>query len=254
MSEETCNALVLYAADYRDNDKILTLLTDSSGKLTVSAYGVRSMKNKNHAACRPMTYGEFMLKKRGDRLFVSETAPKGSFFDSFGSIEAYAAAAYVTELAGAVACENEPCPGLLSLTLNAMHALGKGEKPVALIKAAFELRVMSESGFRPDLSGCSVCKKNDGLFFDAVNGCLFCGDCGSGMLLSAPVVQAMRYITECNPKRLYAFSLEEDELSGLAAVCEKFAVLRAEKELRALSFYHNMISDSKNNPENPDRT
>ena len=47
------NALVLRAADYGENDKILTLLTAERGKLTAGIKGVRKSGAKLKFAAQP---------------------------------------------------------------------------------------------------------------------------------------------------------------------------------------------------------
>ena len=45
-------AVVLREVDYKDNDRILTLLTEDRGLLTVKARGVKSKSSKLKVACQ----------------------------------------------------------------------------------------------------------------------------------------------------------------------------------------------------------
>ena len=47
----TTTALVLREVEYKDSDKLLTVLTPEQGKLTLSARGVRKKKDATAAAC-----------------------------------------------------------------------------------------------------------------------------------------------------------------------------------------------------------
>ena len=47
---------------------------------------------------------------------------------------------------------------ILSLLLNALYALGNLKKAPALVKAAFELKLMSLIGFEPLADACAYCR------------------------------------------------------------------------------------------------
>ena len=70
----TTRALVLRETDYRESDKILTLLTEQEGKLTVSARGCRKSNSPIASACQLLAWGEFTLYEYNGRWSVKETA------------------------------------------------------------------------------------------------------------------------------------------------------------------------------------
>ena len=57
----TTNALVLREVNYKESDKILTLLTEAEGKLTVSARGCRKKDSPISSACQLLAWAEFTL-------------------------------------------------------------------------------------------------------------------------------------------------------------------------------------------------
>ena len=57
----TTNALVLRETNYKESDKILTLLTEQEGKLTVSARGCRKKGSPIASACQLLVWAEFTL-------------------------------------------------------------------------------------------------------------------------------------------------------------------------------------------------
>ena len=63
----TTTALVLREVEYKDSDKLLTVLTPEQGKLTLSARGVRKKKDATAAACQVLTWAEFTLSQRQGR-------------------------------------------------------------------------------------------------------------------------------------------------------------------------------------------
>ena len=61
------NALMLRAADYGENDKILTLLTAELGKISAGIKGVKKAGAKLKFAAQPFCFAEYILSKRGER-------------------------------------------------------------------------------------------------------------------------------------------------------------------------------------------
>ena len=121
----TTNALVLREVNYKESDKILTLLTEKEGKLTVSARGCRKKGSPIAAACQLLAWGEFTLYEFNGLWSVKETASERLFDGIRSVLEKVALASYFAEVTEALAEEGQPDPGLLSVTLNCLHALDK---------------------------------------------------------------------------------------------------------------------------------
>ena len=60
---KTFEGLVLRETEYRDADKLLTVLTRDAGKLTLKARGVRSNRSRLKGACQILTYSEFTVQE-----------------------------------------------------------------------------------------------------------------------------------------------------------------------------------------------
>ena len=57
----TTKALVLRSVDYKESDKILTLLTQDMGKVTASARGSRKKGSPIAAGCQLLCWSEMVL-------------------------------------------------------------------------------------------------------------------------------------------------------------------------------------------------
>ena len=126
----TTRALVLREANYKESDKILTLLTEREGKLTVSARGCRKSNSPIASACQLLAWAEFTLYEHDGRWSVKETASERLFDGVRTDLEKLSLASFLAEVTGVLAGEGQPDPGLLSVTLNCLHALDKLSVPV----------------------------------------------------------------------------------------------------------------------------
>ena len=244
--------LILRETAYKDSSKILTVLTDSMGRLTVMARGALRRNSKMAAATQLLVYSEMTLFNNRDRWTLTEARCVEQFSGLRGDIINLALGSYFAELAEAVS--DEDCPGaeLLPLCLNTLFALSEGLKTAEYVKPVFELRLMAASGFSPSLESCVSCGKEtpEYAFLDLVEGHFHCGDCapsGDGALLSRSAMSAARYILGCSPKKLFSFTLGKAALRELSTAAEAYLLTQLDRRFRTLEYYKQlgvMIQDS----------
>ena len=156
-------------------------------------------------------------------------------------IERLALGSYIAELLEAVSDEDCPEPEILQLGLNSLYALASGTYPQELVKAAFELRLMCLSGYRPELEGCANCGKveMESGYIVPAHGELYCEDCPrpDGLPLDGAVIKAMRYIVDAEPKRIFSFRLDAEALKRLGQVCEAYLLYELDRGFASLDYY-----------------
>lgn len=244
---EKTEGIVLRAIEYKDNDKLLTVLTRDLGKVTLKARGVNSRTGKLRAACQLLTFSEFAVTEYQGRYVITEAFSKEIFPELQKDIELLSLASYFVQVCDTVAQESDPMPELLSLLLNALYALSKLKKPQNMVKAVFELRTACIAGFLPDLRGCTVCGREDPDRFNITQGVLQCASCrsedsdGIRMPVSAGVLNAMRYICSADPKRLFSFLLSDASFAELNHLTESYLTMRLERGFSTLDFYKSLF-------------
>jgi len=233
--------IVLRETAYKDSSKILTVLTASEGKKTVNARGALRKNSKLAAATELLVLSEMTLFSSRDRWTLTEARSIQQFIGLRDDIELLALGAYFAELTEAVADEDSPNQELLPLICNALFVLCEKLKTPNLVKPAFELRLMSISGFAPLLEHCAVCGSAEPqrVYFDYVGGTFSCGGCVSsgGAELGAGALRAARFIVSCSPKKLYNFRLDENALRELRIACEGYLLTHLDRSFRTLEYY-----------------
>ena len=63
MDRITVHGLNVRETETGDFDKLITLVTQEMGKITVTGKGVKSLKSRHMVACQPFAYSTFVLKK-----------------------------------------------------------------------------------------------------------------------------------------------------------------------------------------------
>lgn len=238
--------LVLRETEYRDADKLLTVLTKDRGQLTLRARGVRSRNSKLKSGCQLLAYAEFTVFDGKNTMTVDEAVPIELFLPLRQDIELLSLASYFAQAAEVLSQEDEHNSDLLSLCLNCLYGLSKLQKPQLLVKAAFELRAACIAGYEPMLDGCSVCGNPQPDRFLMSDGMLRCSACllPGEESLRLPVIPgtlaAMRYIVSCDLKRLLSFKLGDDSLRQLSGLTETYFLTQLERGFFSLDFYKSL--------------
>ena len=241
--------IVLRSVDTREADKILTVLTGEQGKLAVVAKGARSRRSRVTAATQFLAYSEMTLTERRGWQILSEANTIELFSGVREDLERLSLASYFAELTDAVTYEDLPAGEILPLLLNALYALGTLHYPPAVVKPAFEVKLMALSGFEPLLDRCAVCgaAEIEEPMLDVVRGTLHCAGCpqkgGLSMPLGAAGLAALRHIVYGDPKRLYAFRLPEEALRWVNHAAEAYVAAQLERGFRTLDYYKQVKTD-----------
>lgn len=237
----TTKALVLREVRYKEADRILTLLTESDGKITAKARGALRKSSRTAAATQQLTWSEMTLFGNRGKWTVNEASVLDGFDGLRTDLEAFALGAYFAECLEALSVEDQPDPALLQLGLNSLYALSRGLYAPWLIKASFELRLMALAGYTPDLDACASCgKEPDRPVLSLQDGRVSCAACphgGETLPLCTESLAAMRYILSAPAKRLFSFSVEGAAADRLAYAAEAYLLRQAERRFGTLEYY-----------------
>ncbi len=242
----TTPGLVLRVTDYNDRDALLTLLTPEYGKLTVKARGLRRKNSPLVAPCQLLAYGEFTLFEYRGQYTINEAHSIELFSALRRDLCMLSLGTYFAQASEVISQEDLPNPELLSLVLNCLHALSRLEIPENKVKAVFELRIACLAGYQPDLYGCHICGSQSPDRFDLSRGQLECASCrtedsGIRMPINPSILEAMRYICLCDPKKLFAFQLGQENMEKLSSLTEAYLSTQLERGFSTLDFYKSLM-------------
>lgn len=252
--------LILRVTPYGDSDKILTVLTAEAGKLTVYAKGARNYRSHYLSISEQMCYNEFVLYEKQGKYWLREAACVESFYHIRDDLINYALAQYCLDVLDLLCTDGTPEPALLQLGLNTLYLLERGDRSHRFLKAVFEMRCASVSGFLPEIAGCERCGETEGSFYlDVAGGALVCGACitaaskhqpvdereramaSACFPVSAEVLQALRYICYSPPKRVYLFEVSSEVERSLSVICESYLGWHTDRKFETLRFYKEIV-------------
>jgi len=243
----TIQGIVLRVTDYKERDALLTLLTGTQGKITVKARGLRRKNSPLVAPCQLLAFGEFTVFEYKGQYTINEAQSLELFTPLRRDLTKLSLGTYFAQVSEVLSQEDCPSPELLSLLLNCLFALCHLDLKEALVKAVFELRSACLSGYTPDLFGCHICGSQAPNRFDLSAGQLECMNCrsresnGIRMPVTPTILEAMRYICLCDPKRLFSFQIGREALEQLGNLTEAYLTTQLERGFSTLDFYKSLM-------------
>ncbi len=238
-------AIVLKSRRWGEADRIVTLYTDRLGKIRGVARGVRRSKSRFAGSLEPFVLCHVdLFEKPGDTLYrISQVDLVESFSRLREDLALMAAAARMANVASAVTPDGEPEPCLFETLVSGLRAL-QGSSDPPLTTLLFEIRLLGQTGFRPQTDHCASCGTThllDEPVFSPTAGGLVCGRCasrqpGRSVVLSkgslAFLHQAVRF-PETLVTRLKAEGRVRVELES---AIEAYMAIVAGKHLPAVDF------------------
>lgn len=236
------DGLIIREQQTGEDDRLVTLLTRDYGVIRAFVRGAKRIKSKAQSSTQLFAYGNYSIYRGKDAYSIDEAQPIEIFFDLRNDITALSLAQYFCELAGELAPVEDSAEEYLKLILNALHMLMKNKKSHDQLKAIVELRLLTLSGYMPDLVACGDCEvfDDEGMFFSPVEGQIFCGDCVQDhtcIPLPNGVLSAMRHICYSDISKLFSFTLPDESMKYLSEVTEQFLLTQTSKKYKTLDFY-----------------
>lgn len=241
MPQFTVRGIVTRYADYRESDRILTLLTCELGLVSVKARGCRKAKSPLLSVSELFVYGEFVLYKNGDKYTLDSALAQESFYSLREDVTRFGAGSYMLSIINECALEGERADALLSLLLYALTYTAYGECDPCDMALSFAARALALMGFRPAITRCAVC----GADVRALSRIRFSGDAGGALcanctgdargdiVLSPLALEALRRILALSDVEMKKIVLPARVRAELKAAVNLYAEHILERRLKA---------------------
>ena len=174
-------AIVLRHVNYRDNDKMITLLSPTRGRVDALIRNCRKPKSHNLNSGELFALGDYMLTEANGRFIVTSVNLIETFYPLRSDYDKLAFGSYLLNLVEAVAEPDQEQKELFMLLLHTLSRLAFYDHDPKPLLAGFLLHFSVCQGFRPRLEHCVLCGKRlpeEGeLYFDIEEGGLCCAEC-----------------------------------------------------------------------------
>lgn len=149
--------IVLRSIRLGEADRIVSVYTQSSGRVRMVAKGARKMKSRFGGRLDAFTHVDLMLYRGRDLDVVSQAEIVGRFPRLRADYPAFTAAAAMADAVERTTPERERNVRLFVLFLGGLRALEAGADDPSLLAHAFLAKVTSLAGLHPVLTACANC-------------------------------------------------------------------------------------------------
>ena len=190
MAQITTNAIVVRRADYRDNDRMITLFSPTMGRIDALCRGCRRQKSPLMAASEVFCAGEYVLYTAGERTTVVSCQVEDTFYPIRNDFDRLSHGMYALELCAAAVQPDQENERLFMLLLRSLAHLAYSEVAPMRVTSVFLMGLTSLIGFRPQVGRCARCstpilqnRTNDDVIigsFSPEDGGVLCPGCSAG--------------------------------------------------------------------------
>lgn len=178
-------AIVLRHADYRENDRMLTLLSPSHGRIDALCRGCKRPQSPLLGCSEWFALGEYVLFAGKGRMTVSACELKDSFYPLREDYDLLTWATYMLSVCEIAAQPGERTIELFTLLSRSLSRIAYKDMDPRAVTTAFLLMFSAIMGYRPRLMHCIRCGKRiepaQARLMDVEEGGLCCDSCADSM-------------------------------------------------------------------------
>ena len=157
MPAYTTVAIVLRRLHYGETDNILTLYSAEQGRFSAIAKGARKAISRLSGATEVLTCTRFGLATGKSLEIVTQAEVQDSFSVMRQTLTRLAHGLYLADLTDHSVEDHLPNPILYDLLWRGL-TLTQTVTPPSVVARWFELQLLRDLGYAPDLSECAVCQ------------------------------------------------------------------------------------------------
>jgi len=241
-------AIVLRGIKLGESSKIVTLYTQSYGKIKVIAKGVRRPKSKFGASLEPITHSLviFYRKEGRDLHTLSEGDLLTPFTRLKGEFSRLTYASAVCELTDRLMVGEEPNRPLFRTLLGALHGIEEAPPEDAeKFLWRYELALSGFLGYRPEFNTCVHCGRplrGRSLLFSFPLGGVLCEKCTDRDARASPIfpgtARFLFHLQRVSMNRVARLKTAPEMAAQIRTLLDRFLAYHTEnyRNLKSLSF------------------
>lgn len=238
--------IVIRSMDYGEGNKIITLCTESGGKVGVLVRGAKKPKSRHAALVQPFTYGQYVYFRNTGLGTLNAGEIVESYHELREDLVKASYASYACELLDRVLQDEETGTFWFKQLKACLQAL-KDEKDPVVITSLYEMKILQASGYGPQFDECISCNQerpDEQLFISPRLGGVLCRACKHfdppAMSVSPKALKLLRLFAQLDLQRLGNISVSESTRDEIKKLMRAFMDHQLGLNLKSRSFLDQM--------------
>ena len=240
MDPFNCRGLIIRSSEYKDKDRLLSVLTADRGLITICAKGVAKPNSSLGCFSMPYMLCDFVVSVSHGYYYLKDASIIESNSKIMESLEQMAVAAHISSCLMDCTLQSENAKEAYELAVYAYYMLANNKDKYLLIYSAFNWRLLTIAGFTVlyDLNDPLYKATGDkqGRYMIDISG----GSSGTqnrtfNRLLDEPSVRALNFFATCDLKRMFTSTADKKTEEDLRDFTTDYLSVHFEKVYDSLS-------------------
>lgn len=174
---ETLKGIIIGEKDYGETSKILTVITDKYGTISVISKGCKNVKSPLRSVSSKLIYGDFNIYYKEDKLSTLISVDViNSYKNICSDLKKISYASYLLEMTGQVIKQNDN-KNIYHILISALEKIEDGYNPM-IISDIVGIKYLEYLGVMPVIDSCAKCGTTKGIAtLSSDEGGLICNNC-----------------------------------------------------------------------------
>jgi len=240
-----------------ESDRIISLLTEELGLISVSVQGARRTRSPHLLTTQIFSFGQYELFQNRGHYALNASELIEPFMALQKDIDRLVCAAHLAEVLVDCLRDDIAQPALYRFWAYSLQALQEQADPLLTVHTA-QWRLLTEIGLAPRLDGCVICGDRSGNDSFSIKACgVVCGkssclgQAADTRPVSAGCLACMRHIQDVPIGKLFHFQLDDAVRQAFIAFSDAYLSFQMEKEYTRLQMLQT-LSCPDNHTGQPD--
>jgi DNA repair protein RecO (recombination protein O) len=241
-------AIVIKSINLSESDRIVTFMTETQGKVKCVAKGARKIKNQFWGALEPMSlihliyYGkehQSLFRLNHSDIIESFQTIRDDFSKLYTGV-------YFLDLIDAMILEGHQEKDIFTLLYQSLAALNQQNELVSL-RRLFEIRLLSLSGYKPQLEHCVLCRntpENSMIPFNYAYNGILCNACSTKARIdtqfSTGTRNYIKKLLDVEIKTCERLKFPKSQTDEIERMTHRLVLSHLGRELKSYPFIKNM--------------
>lgn len=239
MDPFNCRGLIIRSNEYKEKDRLLSVLTADRGLITICAKGVAKPGSSLGCFSMPYMLCDFVVTISHGYYYLKDASIIESNSRIMDSLEQMTVAAHISSCLMDCTLQSENAKEAYELAVYAYYNLANHKEKYLLIYSAFNWRLLTIAGFtvQYDINepACRASGDKPNRYLINISGDNGKQNKSFNRLVEEPSVRALNYFAACDLKRLFTSSADKNTEKELKDFTTDYLSIHFEKIYDSLS-------------------